>query len=105
MSDAPLYHRLLRLRHYRPGPLMTAVLFEGSIAASAVLALAEILSWWGVLAIPVTVAAIVKFNDLVLDLASRPPRRPPARGVVRQPSASARPTRSSSAPPTRQASR
>ena len=30
MSDAPLYHRLLRLRHYRPGPLMTAVLFEGS---------------------------------------------------------------------------
>jgi hypothetical protein len=96
VSDAPLYHRLLRLRHYRPGPLMTAVLFEGSIAASAVLALAEILPWWGVVAIPVTVAAMVKFNDLVLDLARRPPRRPPTGGVIRRPTPSARPTRPAS---------
>ncbi|MBX6749025.1 MAG: hypothetical protein IRY85_05035 [Micromonosporaceae bacterium] len=83
MNHAPLYHRLLRLRHYQPGPVMTAVLFEGSIAVSALLALAELLNWWSVLAIPLTVAAMVKFNDVVAGLARRPPRRPPARGVAR----------------------
>jgi hypothetical protein len=96
MNDAPLYHRLLRLRHYRPGTLMTTVLFEGSIAVATVLALAEILNWWGVLAIPLAVAAMVKFNDLVLDLARRPPRRPrPATSYAgrrpRRPAASRRP--------------
>jgi hypothetical protein len=79
VNDGPLYHRLLRLRHYQPGPLMTAALFEGSIAVSAVLALAELLNWWSVLAIPLTVAAVVKFNDVVTGLARRPPRRPPTR--------------------------
>jgi hypothetical protein len=83
VTNAPLYHRLLRLRHYRPGPLMTMVLFEGSIAVSAVLALAELLNWWSVLAIPLTVAAMVKFNDVVAGL-SKPSRRPPTAGVIRR---------------------
>jgi hypothetical protein len=99
VRPAPLYHRLLRLRSYRPGALMTAILFEGSIAVSAVLALAEILDWWAVLAIPITVAAMVKFNDVVAGLAHRPAsrdvaRRPPHRRLPRDvagpPSASAR---------------
>jgi len=87
MRGTPLYHRLLRLRHYRPRPIMTAVLFEGSIVVAVLLSLAEILDWWSVLAVPVAVAVLVKFNDVVLGLPYRPSRRPPspARGVARVP--------------------
>lgn len=77
------YHRLLRLRHYRPGPVATVVLFEGSIIVSIVLALAEILDWWGVLAVPIAVAAAVKLNDIVAGLAIHTPRHAQARGVAR----------------------
>lgn len=80
-----IYHRILRLRHDRPGPLVTALLFEGSIVVSIVLALAEILVWWGVLVVPGAVAAAVKLNDVVVGLVHRPPRRAPARGVARVP--------------------
>lgn len=83
----PLYHRLLHLRHYRPGPVMTFALFEGSIIAAALLSFAEILDWWSVLAIPLIVAALVKFNDLVAALPVRALLREPgsARGVARVP--------------------
>jgi hypothetical protein len=81
----PLYHRILGLRHYRPGPLMTFALFEGSIIIPAVLAFAELLDWWSVLAVPVFVAALVKFNDVVAGLPIRAMLRPPdaPRGVAR----------------------
>jgi hypothetical protein len=69
-----LYHRLLRLRYYRPRPLMTFILFEGSVIAAVLLSLAEILEWWSVLALPATVAALVKFNDVIAGLAR--PRYP-----------------------------
>jgi hypothetical protein len=85
MTKKPVYHRLLRLRFYRPGPVMTFALFEGSLIVPALLAFAELLSWWSVLAVPVAVAALVKFNDLVLGLPSRPVRRRAARGVARVP--------------------
>jgi hypothetical protein len=87
MSQPPLYHRLLRLRHYRPGRVTTAVLFEGSIVAPVVLSLAGILDWWSVPVVPVAVAAMVKFNDVVAGLQhglegrSAPPRS--ARGSAR----------------------
>jgi hypothetical protein len=82
-----VYHRVLRLRHYRPRPLVTALLFEGSIVAAMLLSLAEILEWWSVLVVPVAVAAAVKFNDLVAGLPSRQAPRLPlqARGVARVP--------------------
>jgi hypothetical protein len=81
----PLYHRLLRLRHYRPGSVMTFALFEGSIIVPALLAFAELLEWWSVLVIPVMSAVLVKFNDLVAGLPVRALLRPPAaaRGVAR----------------------
>jgi hypothetical protein len=85
MRGQPVYHRLLRLRHYRPRPVMTAVLFEGSIVVPVLLSLAEILDWWSVLAVPVAVAAMVKFNDVALGLPYRPSRRQRARGVARVP--------------------
>jgi hypothetical protein len=80
----PLYHRLLRLRHYRPGRVMTVAFFEGAIAVSVLLSFAELLEWWSVLAIPAVVAALVKFNDLVAGLPVRALLRPPsaARGVA-----------------------
>jgi hypothetical protein len=78
----PLYHRLLRLRHYRPGTAMTFMLFEGSVITPALLAFADLLEWWSVLIVPAVVAALVKFNDVVVGV---PRRRPPdaARGVAR----------------------
>jgi hypothetical protein len=68
MSRVPLYYRLLRLRHYRPGTVTTAVLFEGSIVVPVVLSLADVLDWWSVLVVPIVVAAMVKFNDVVAGL-------------------------------------
>jgi hypothetical protein len=61
----PLYFRILRVRHLKARPWVVFVLFEGSIAVGILLALAEFISWWGVLAIPVAVAAMVKINDVV----------------------------------------
>ena len=81
----PLYHRLLGLRHYRPGPPATFALFEGSVIVPSVLAFADLLPWLSVLVVPAVVAALVKFNDVVVGLP--PQRRPPvtARGVARVP--------------------
>ena len=61
----PLYFRLLGVRHLRAGPVAAFVLFEGSIAVAGLLALADIVTWWGSIAIPVTVAIMVKIHDRV----------------------------------------
>jgi hypothetical protein len=62
----PLYFRLLRVRHLKARPWVVFLLFEGSVALGALLALAEIVNWWGVLAVPVAVGAMVKVNDAVV---------------------------------------
>ena len=82
-----LYGRLLSLHHLQLSQLSTFVLFEGSVLLAIALALAEITTWWGVLAIPVAVAVMVKFNDVVAGVLNRPqaiaqPARP---GVTYQP--------------------
>jgi hypothetical protein len=61
----PLYFRLLRVRHLTMRPWLAFLLFEGSIVLATLLALAEIVSWWGVVVIPVAVAAMVKINDVI----------------------------------------
>lgn len=71
-SRRPLYHRLLRLRVLRPGQITTFLLFEGSVMVAILLALAEVVDWWGVLAIPVAVAVMVKLNDAVAAVLRRP---------------------------------
>ena len=81
-----LYHRLLRLRHYRPGPVATFALFEGSIIVPAILAFADLLAWPSVLVVPLVVAALVKFNDVVVGLPLRRRQQTAAaRGVARVP--------------------
>ena len=68
----PFYFRLLRVRHLKGHALTTFLLFEGSIALGALLALAEITNWWGVVAVPAAVAAMVKLHDVVAGALVRP---------------------------------
>lgn len=62
---APYYARILRLQHLRPGGFACFVFFEGSVALAVLLAFAELVSWWAVVVVPVTAAAMVKLNDYV----------------------------------------
>jgi hypothetical protein len=64
-ANQPLYARILRLRHLAPSGLLCFVFLEGAVVLGILLALAELVSWWGVIVLPVTVALMVKFNDLV----------------------------------------
>ena len=64
-AHQPLYARMLHLRHLSPSGVLCFVFLEGAIALGVLLALAELVSWWGVLVLPFAVAVMVKFNDLV----------------------------------------
>ncbi|MEU4556423.1 hypothetical protein EV382_3784 [Micromonospora violae] len=61
----PLYARLLGLRFVNPGGVLCFLFFEGAIALAVLLALAELVSWWAVLVLPIVVAVMVKLNDMV----------------------------------------
>ncbi|MCI4062179.1 hypothetical protein MRQ36_06190 [Micromonospora sp. R77] len=67
----PLYARLLGLRFVNPGGVLCFLFFEGSVALAVLLALAELVSWWAVLVLPVAVAVMVKLNDMVAELVFR----------------------------------
>lgn len=56
---------MLRLRHLQPGSVACFLFLEGSIVLAAILAFAELVSWWAVIVVPLTVAAMVKLNDYV----------------------------------------
>ncbi|GLW35443.1 hypothetical protein Areg01_83790 [Actinoplanes regularis] len=85
-AHQPLYARMLRLRHLSPGGLLCFVFLEGAVALGALLALAELVSWWGVLVLPMAVAAMVKFNDLVAGWLTPPAVEPvAARAAVHRP--------------------
>jgi len=78
----PLYARMLGLQYLAPGGFLCFVFLEGAVALGILLALAELVSWWGVLALPLTVAAMVKLNDVVAGSLIRPATtRPPVAGV------------------------
>jgi hypothetical protein len=66
------YARLLRLHHLNPGFYLSLLLFEGSIGVAILLALADVIDAWGVLVVPVSVAVMVKLNDVVAGLLARP---------------------------------
>ena len=74
--DQPLYARMLRLRHVAPSGFLCFVFLEGAVALGVLLALAELVSWWGVLVLPATVAGMVKLNDAIAGMLVRP--APPA---------------------------
>ncbi|SBT46017.1 hypothetical protein [Micromonospora auratinigra] len=67
----PLYARVLGLRFVNPGGVLCFLFFEGAVALAALLALAELVSWWAVLVLPAVVAAMVKLNDVVAEVVIR----------------------------------
>ncbi|MGW0434289.1 hypothetical protein ACWDV4_17345 [Micromonospora sp. NPDC003197] len=73
----PLYCRVLGLRHVRPGGLLRFAYFEGAIFLGVLLGLAELVSWWGVLALPAVVALMVKVNDAAVAAIARAAARVP----------------------------
>lgn len=75
----PLYSRLLGLQYVTPNGFLCFMFFEGAVALGVLLALAELVSWWGVLALPVTVALMVKLNDVVAGAVMQTPTARPAR--------------------------
>jgi hypothetical protein len=74
-GDVPVYARVLRLRHLRLSGGQCFFLFEAMIVIGALLALAELVPWWGVFALPFAVAAMVKINDLIAGTAVWTSRR------------------------------
>jgi len=91
--DLPLYARMLGLRYLAPSGFLCFVFLEGAVALGILLALAELVSWWGVLVLPVTVAVMVKLNDVVAGALSRPAAvpRPAGAGTVTPPPPMLRP--------------
>lgn len=70
-QNRPLYARALRLRHLNPGGILCFALLEGTVTLGALLALAELVPWWGVLALPGSVAVMVKINDMIAGAVGR----------------------------------
>ncbi|GIF68691.1 hypothetical protein Ais01nite_67260 [Asanoa ishikariensis] len=64
-SGRPFYARALRLRHLNPSSTVCFVFLEGATAFAVILALAELIPMWGVVLLPICIAAMVKINDLV----------------------------------------
>jgi hypothetical protein len=63
---APMFWRVLRLRHIRPNGWLRALFFEGSVALAVVLVLAGAASVWTIVVLPLVVALIVKANDVLV---------------------------------------
>ncbi|GIG60934.1 hypothetical protein Lfu02_53060 [Longispora fulva] len=81
-AHRPLYARVLRLRHLRPGGLMCFLLLEGSVLLAVLLSMAELVTWWSLVVLPVVVAVMVKVNDVIAG-ATRSQQPPPAVGLAR----------------------
>src|SRR3712207_9498211 len=99
----PLYARLLGLQYVAPGGFLCFVFLEGSVALGVLLALAELVSWWGVLVLPLTVAGMVKLNDVIAGVLSRPatPAPPTAPAAPGRPMIRPATARATVAPPDR----
>jgi hypothetical protein len=72
VRQQPLYARMLGLQYLAPSGFLCFVFLEGAVALGILLALAELVSWWGVLVLPATVAVMVKLNDVVAGMLARP---------------------------------
>lgn len=63
--SGPIYPKILRLKHLHPSAWQRAALVEGSITVGAVAALADQVTAWTPVILPVAVAAVVKFHDVL----------------------------------------
>jgi hypothetical protein len=66
-----IYGRVLMLKTLNPGPVVSFVFFEVAVTVAIVLALLGWVSWWGVLVLPLAVAAMVKVNDVIATATQR----------------------------------
>jgi hypothetical protein len=76
VRQQPVYARMLGLQYLAPSGFLCFVFLEGAVALGFLLALAELVSWWGVLVLPITVAGMVKLNDVVAGMLAYPTVRP-----------------------------
>jgi hypothetical protein len=76
----PLYARMLGLQYLAPSGFLCFVFLEGAVALGILLALAELVSWWGVLVLPTMIAVMVKLNDVVAGALIRRATTRPAPG-------------------------
>lgn len=83
-KQRPLYARILGLQYLTPSGLLCFVFLEGAVTLGVLLALAELVSWWGVLVLPLTVAAMVKLNDVIAGAVSPPAVPTTTRPALRQ---------------------
>jgi hypothetical protein len=90
VRQQPLYARMLNLQHLFPSGFLCFVFLEGAVALGILLALAELVSWWGVLVLPLSVAVMVKLNDVIAGTMTRPVAE--ATRPTRSPTPPARPT-------------
>jgi hypothetical protein len=84
-TPRPLYAKALFLRNIDPSPIMCFVFFEGAIALGVALWLAELGEWWAAVLLPITVAAMVKLNDVLAGRTGRRAGRVPARPAEQRP--------------------
>lgn len=73
----PMYWRVLRLSAVRPNGWQRAILVEGVIGLSVILALADVASAWTVLVLPLISMAIVMAHDYLAGLLDPGRRSPP----------------------------
>ncbi|WP_203701804.1 hypothetical protein [Asanoa iriomotensis] len=85
MSGRPFYARALRLKHINPSSTVCFVFLEGATAFAVILALAELIPFWGVVLLPICIAAMVKVNDVVAGAAVRAAESRGGGGFVRRP--------------------
>ena len=71
----PVYARALRLRHVRLRTWQRVLLGDGSLLLAVLLVLADLVSAWALLVLPLAVAAVVKAHDLTAAVLARPVRR------------------------------
>ena len=64
----PFYERALRLQHLRLRPWQRVAAADGSVVLAIVLVLADLVSLWAVLVLPLAVAGFVKLHDLIAGL-------------------------------------
>ncbi|MFD0594077.1 hypothetical protein ACFQZ4_17685 [Catellatospora coxensis] len=69
--NRPLYARVLGLQYVRPSSLLCFLYFEGTVALAVLLSLAELTGWWAVAVLPVSVAVMVKLNDVIAGATTR----------------------------------
>jgi hypothetical protein len=70
-GKAPLYWRMLRLRHVHPNGWQRAVFVEGVLGLSLVLVLADVASAWTLLVLPLASVLTVKAHDVIAGLLHR----------------------------------